>query len=189
MLTILERNQIKEIKQKSKLVFFELKLVPFNADANAAMRGGGCGGGIGAGEDASTAAATATATTTTTTPNVATKNQRDAFYDMLWQWERHHKQEGWSFGETYGERIRAMIGQHASAASLYQFVKLFQEQLVLMCKHDKLVIDVAAEANEEPNDTTNNQQTLTSDPMRLKRLNARMSMAQVSHYGPNPAPK
>ncbi len=64
--------------------------------------------------------------------NSSFKNQRDSFYDILWNWEKNHKLENWNFNVEYGERIRHLVSFNENLTNFYQFVKLFQEQLVLV---------------------------------------------------------
>ena len=89
-------------------MLFELKLVPFNAEVNSRDNF----------QD----------------KNIfnSIKNQRDAFYDILWNWEKNHKNEYWNFAEQYGEKIRNLVTFRDNMTILFQFVKLFQEQLVLV---------------------------------------------------------
>jgi hypothetical protein len=58
--------------------------------------------------------------------------KRDAFYDMLWQWEKNHKFENWSFAEQFTEKIKTLVSFKDNMTNFLQFVKLFQEQLVLV---------------------------------------------------------
>jgi hypothetical protein len=37
--------------------------------------------------------------------SIASKNQRDAFYDIFWQWEKNHKLENWNFAECLGDKV------------------------------------------------------------------------------------
>jgi codanin-1 len=158
---ILNHELIKEeIKQKSKFVFFELKVVPFNAETNTRDNF----------QDKNLF--------------ISAKNQRDLFYDILWHWEKNHKLENWNFADECGDKIRALISIKDNMTNFLQFVKLFQEQLVLICKDDKMLID-------NSNDNLNGPENIIKssyDPLKLKRLNARMSTPKPN-YGPNPAPK
>ena len=71
-------------------------------------------------------------------PIINTK--RDAFYDILWQWEKNHKYENWNFAENFAEKIKNLVSFKDNMTNFLKFVKLFQEQLVLviifdLCKH------------------------------------------------------
>jgi len=57
---------------------------------------------------------------------------RDLFYDVLWNWEKNHKLENWNFSVECGEKIRILVSFNENLTNFYQFVKLFQEQLVLV---------------------------------------------------------
>ncbi|CAF0715052.1 unnamed protein product [Brachionus calyciflorus] len=146
-----------EIKQKSKLVFFDLKVIPFNADTNTRCNF----------QDKQAF--------------LSSKNQRDAFYDILWNWEKNHSLENWNFSDYYGDKIRNLVSCRDNLSNFFEFVKLFLAQLVLMCKDDKMLID---NKTEDPGEQIKG----LNDPIKLKRLNARMSTPNP-HYGPNPAPK
>ena len=60
------------------------------------------------------------------------KFRRDAFYDMLWQWEKNHKLENWNFAEHFSEKIKNLVSCKENMTNFLQFIKLFQEQLVLV---------------------------------------------------------
>jgi hypothetical protein len=51
---------------------------------------------------------------------------------MLWQWEKNHKFENWSFAEQFTEKIKTLVSFKDNMTNFLQFVKLFQEQLVLV---------------------------------------------------------
>jgi len=112
---------------------------------------------------------------------------------MLWQWEKNHKFENWSFAEQFTEKIKTLVSFKDNMTNFLQFVKLFQEQLVLvfdifiqeqsflvlfyillmvfnshcinkMCKDDRTIID-------NKNDQANGPEQMNTafDPMKLKR--------------------
>lgn len=63
---------------------------------------------------------------------LAFKNQRDTFYDILTDWEKNHKQENWSFHETHGQKIKELVSSEIFGTNCLCFVKLFQEQFILV---------------------------------------------------------
>ncbi len=97
-----------EIKQKSKLVLFDIKLVPFNAETNTRDNF----------HDKNVF--------------ITSKNQRDLFYDILMEWLKNHKLENWNFGESLGDKIRCLVTIKENTTNFIQFTKLFQEQLVIV---------------------------------------------------------
>ena len=98
-------------------------------------------------------------------------------------WEKNHKLENWNFAEAHGHKIKELVSHEFYGTNCLCFVKLFQEQFILMCKHDKLLID-------KKDDEINGPDHIKAayDPLKLKRLNVRMSTPDPN-YGPNPAPK
>jgi hypothetical protein len=58
--------------------------------------------------------------------------ESDSFYDILWQWEKNHTLENWNFKEQYGEKIKNLVYCRDNMTYFLQFVKLFQEQLILV---------------------------------------------------------
>ena len=60
--------------------------------------------------------------------------------DVLWNWEKNHKLENWNFSVECGEKIRILVSFNENLTNFYQFVKLFQEQLVLVIKIKNLMI-------------------------------------------------
>ncbi len=105
----------KEIKSKQRFIFFESKQAPFYAHDTTNFHDKNM--------------------------SITSKNQRDAFYDIFWQWEKNHKLENWNFAEFLGDKIRLLVSLKENMTHFIQFVKLFQEQLVLICKDDKMLID------------------------------------------------
>lgn len=145
-----------EIKSKqSRFIFFESKQAPFYAESNSFHD---------------------------KNMSIASKNQRDAFYDIFWQWEKNHKLENWNFAECLGDKIRLLVSLKENMTHFMQFIKLFQEQLILICKDDKMLIDNKDSQLDGPEHIRS-----IYDPLKLKRLNARMSTPKPN-YGPNPSP-
>jgi hypothetical protein len=54
------------------------------------------------------------------------------FYDILADWEKNHKQENWNFAEAHAHRIRELISSQNNSLNCLCFVKLFQEQFILV---------------------------------------------------------
>ncbi len=57
---------------------------------------------------------------------------RDVFYDILFDWEKNHKSENWNFVEVHGQQIKDLVSFEPNSANCLCFVKLFQEQLILV---------------------------------------------------------
>ncbi|XP_060790163.1 codanin-1 isoform X3 [Neoarius graeffei] len=62
------------------------------------------------------------------------KKQRDIFYELLREWEDYHKEPRWEFETALGNRVRGMVSQLTVAGNHGHFARLFQKQLVQMCK-------------------------------------------------------
>ncbi|XP_051724548.1 codanin-1 isoform X2 [Ctenopharyngodon idella] len=62
------------------------------------------------------------------------KKQRDVFYGLIREWEDSHKEPGWDFEAALGNRVRMMVSQLTAAGSHSHFARLFQKQLIQMCK-------------------------------------------------------
>ncbi|KAG5857912.1 hypothetical protein ANANG_G00024430 [Anguilla anguilla] len=62
------------------------------------------------------------------------KKQRDIFYELLREWEDCHRGQGWDFERALGSRVRGMVCQLTAAGNHAHFARLFQKQLVQMCK-------------------------------------------------------
>ncbi|XP_058847238.1 codanin-1-like isoform X8 [Acipenser ruthenus] len=62
------------------------------------------------------------------------KKQRDIFYELLREWEDFHKEPGWVFDMVLGSRVRGMVSQLTAASNHSHFARLFQKQLIQMCK-------------------------------------------------------
>ncbi|TSN67084.1 Codanin-1 [Bagarius yarrelli] len=110
------------------------------------------------------------------------KKQRDIFYELLREWEDYHKEPGWLFEAALGNRVRAMVTQLTAAGSHCHFARLFQKQLVQMCKgHREL---------SSPGDTPDADLLgmVGADSLgRLKRLQERLIQPQAL-IGPCPPP-
>ncbi|XP_072120038.1 codanin-1 isoform X2 [Mobula birostris] len=62
------------------------------------------------------------------------KKQRDIFYELLREWEDKHSNPGWEFERAMGLRIRNMMINLSIACNHSHFARLFQKQLIRMCK-------------------------------------------------------
>nr|XP_033807255.1 codanin-1 isoform X2 [Geotrypetes seraphini] len=113
------------------------------------------------------------------------KKQRDIFYELLREWEDHHEQPGWDFERGLGNRIRAMMAQLSPTSNHSHFARLFQKQLIQMCKSP-----IGSRGSSSSGDTPDQDvlNMLGSDNLsRLKRLEERFIVPQ-SISGPCPPP-
>lgn len=103
----------------------------------------------------------------------AAKTQRDIFYAILLEWEKNHKSENWSFAQQFGWKVRELVDDiigkdketiHHSEPLLVSFVKLFQDQLLLMCKYDKMLI-----SSDDVEETEGPASLNEIDPKKLKK--------------------
>ncbi|XP_059505354.1 codanin-1 isoform X2 [Stegostoma tigrinum] len=110
------------------------------------------------------------------------KKQRDVFYELLREWEDKHADPGWEFERALGLRIRNMMVNLSTACNHNHFARLFQKQLIRMCKG----IPGALAGSEHPD-----QDVLdmfgTDNLTKLKRLQERFVVPQ-STGGPCPPP-
>ncbi|XP_041122102.1 codanin-1 isoform X2 [Polyodon spathula] len=105
------------------------------------------------------------------------KKQRDIFYELLREWEDFHKEPGWVFDVVLGSRIRGMVSQLTAASNHSHFARLFQKQLIQMCK----------EMGGEAPDLDVLGMLGADNLSRLKRLQERFIQPQ-SIMGPCPPP-
>ncbi|NXK09184.1 CDAN1 protein, partial [Herpetotheres cachinnans] len=111
------------------------------------------------------------------------KKQRDIFYELLREWEDNHEKTGWNFERVLGNKIRAMMAHLSATCNHSHFARLFQKQLIQMCKGP---IGGGASWGDAPDQDVLNM--LGSDNLsRLKRLQERFVVPQ-SIRGPCPPP-
>ncbi|RXN10447.1 codanin-1 [Labeo rohita] len=110
------------------------------------------------------------------------KKQRDVFYGLLREWEDSHKEPGWEFEAALGSRVRMMVSQLTAAGSHSHFARLFQKQLIQMCK-GPCVLGSSSDAPD-----ADLLGMLGADSLgRLKRLQQRLVQPQ-GLIGPCPPP-
>ncbi|NXM18981.1 CDAN1 protein, partial [Ploceus nigricollis] len=111
------------------------------------------------------------------------KKQRDIFYELLREWEDNNEKTGWDFERVLGNKIRAMMAHLSATCNHSHFARLFQKQLIQMCKGP---IGGGASWGDTPDQDVLNM--LGSDNLnRLKRLQERFVVPQ-SIRGPCPPP-
>ncbi|NXS28841.1 CDAN1 protein, partial [Pomatostomus ruficeps] len=111
------------------------------------------------------------------------KKQRDIFYELLREWEDNHEKTGWDFERVLGNKIRAMMAHLSATCNHSHFARLFQKQLIQMCKGP---VGGGASWGDTPDQDVLNM--LGSDNLsRLKRLQERFFVPQ-SIRGPCPPP-
>ncbi|KFP86108.1 Codanin-1, partial [Acanthisitta chloris] len=111
------------------------------------------------------------------------KKQRDIFYELLREWEDNHEKPGWDFERVLGNKIRAMMAHLSATCNHSHFARLFQKQLIQMCKG---LTGGGASWGDTPDQDVLNM--LGSDNLnRLKRLQERFVVPQ-SIRGPCPPP-
>ncbi|XP_066428517.1 codanin-1 [Eleutherodactylus coqui] len=113
------------------------------------------------------------------------KKQRDVFYELLREWEDCHEKTDWDFERGLGNKIRAMMFNLSVACNHSHFARLFQRQLVQMCKGSTGGMGGVGSGDNTDQDVLN---MLGSDNLnRLKRLQERF-VAPQSVGGPCPPP-
>lgn len=112
------------------------------------------------------------------------KKQRDIFYELLREWEDCHEKTDWDFERGLGNKIRAMMSNLSVACNHSHFARLFQRQLVQMCKGPTGGKRGVGSSDNPDQDVLN---MLGSDNLnRLKRLQERFVVPQS--VGPCPPP-
>lgn len=110
------------------------------------------------------------------------KKQRDVFYELLREWEDSRNEPGWNFEAAIGNRVRMMVSQLTAAGDHSHFARLFQKQLIQMCKGPC----VLGSSNDTPDADLLGM--LGADSLgRLKRLQQRLVQPQ-GLIGPCPPP-
>ncbi|MCJ8736935.1 hypothetical protein PDJAM_G00018010 [Pangasius djambal] len=110
------------------------------------------------------------------------KKQRDIFYELLREWEDYHKEPGWEFEAALGNRVRAMVNQLTAAGNHCHFARLFQKQLVQLCKGHR---ELSSPGDAPDADLLG---MVGADSLgRLKRLQERLIQPQALS-GPCPPP-
>ncbi|KAG8449462.1 hypothetical protein GDO86_016205 [Hymenochirus boettgeri] len=113
------------------------------------------------------------------------KKQRDIFYGFLREWEDKHEKADWDFESCLGGRIRGMMCNLSAVYNHSHFARLFQKQLIQMCKGPSGSIGVVGSGDNADQDVLN---MLGSENLnRLKRLQERFVTPQ-SIGGPCPPP-
>ncbi|KAK2147351.1 hypothetical protein LSH36_557g01065 [Paralvinella palmiformis] len=110
------------------------------------------------------------------------KKQRDGFYELLREWEDNHLVAGWSMREVQVERIQNLVGYKTELANHIHFVRLFQSQLIQMCKGD-----ISWQMDEEDENIALLSELKQTNPKKLKRLRERL-VTPALHGGPCPSP-
>ncbi|XP_063880733.1 codanin-1-like isoform X3 [Scylla paramamosain] len=111
------------------------------------------------------------------------RKQRDSFYEMLRVWEEGHLTPGWSFSHTLASRIHYLLQISPSPTNLVHFARLFQSQLLAMCRGD----DDQCHPNQDQEVLGVLTVLRRQHPEKYKRLYERLvTPAQLG--GPCPAP-
>ncbi|KAL7992399.1 hypothetical protein Chor_016655 [Crotalus horridus] len=111
------------------------------------------------------------------------KKQRDIFYELLREWEDNFEKTGWDFEKCLGDRIRVMMAHLSVACNYSHFARLFQKQLLQMCKGP---VGGGTSWGDTPDQDVLNM--LGPDNLnRLKRLQERFLVPQGIR-GPCPPP-
>ncbi|XP_074652779.1 codanin-1-like [Tubulanus polymorphus] len=110
------------------------------------------------------------------------KKQRDIFYELIREWQDKHLIPGWKMVDEFRQRIKSLVSVRLSLANHVHFVRLFQSQLIEMCKGDSgLYID------SEADNITLLSQLKKSNPEKFKRLQERFT-TPYTVGGPSPTP-
>ncbi|XP_042226811.1 codanin-1-like isoform X1 [Homarus americanus] len=111
------------------------------------------------------------------------RKQRDMFYEMIRIWEENHLTSGWSYGQALGARIRHLLSLHPSSSNFAHFARLFQSQLLNMCRGD----DDQAHWQQDPDGLGLLMLLKKQQPEKYKRLYERL-VTPSKFGGPCPPP-
>ncbi|XP_037795460.1 codanin-1-like [Penaeus monodon] len=64
------------------------------------------------------------------------RKQRDMFYEMIRIWEENRLMSGWSYGQALGPKIKQVLNLRPDPINFAHFSRLFQSQLLTMCRGD-----------------------------------------------------
>ncbi|XP_078262327.1 codanin-1 [Rhinoraja longicauda] len=110
------------------------------------------------------------------------KKQRDIFYELLRDWEDKHSNPGWEFERAMGLRIRTMMINLSAACNHSHFARLFQKQVIRMCKGSVGAISGSEHPDQDVLDMFG-----TDNLTKLKRLQERF-VVPLNIGGPCPPP-
>ncbi|XP_064623502.1 codanin-1-like [Lineus longissimus] len=110
------------------------------------------------------------------------KKQRDMFYELLREWEDNHLNPDWSMQEQMTGRIQALVNCGSELTNHIHFARLFQSQLIEMCKGDG---SLRLEGGEDS--VALLAKLKQSNPEKFKRLQERF-ITPNSMNGPSPPP-
>ncbi|KAL4239001.1 Codanin-1 C-terminus [Mactra antiquata] len=110
------------------------------------------------------------------------KRQRDGFYELIREWEASRMNSNYNMAEMFGERVRALVNIKTELANLIHFSRLFQSQLIAMCKGDGSIC-----TNNDDENIALLSELKQTNPEKFKRLQERFIKPQ-SYGGPCPNP-
>ncbi|XP_052272332.1 codanin-1-like isoform X2 [Dreissena polymorpha] len=110
------------------------------------------------------------------------RRQRDGFYELLREWEASRMNGSYNMSEMFGGRVRTLVGGKTELANLIHFARLFQSQLIAMCKGDGSI-----GSSEDDESIALLSQLKRTNPEKFKRLQERF-IKPLSVGGPCPNP-
>ncbi|XP_077991246.1 codanin-1-like [Glandiceps talaboti] len=112
------------------------------------------------------------------------KKQRDTFYELVREWEDNHHKPGWTMKTAMAHKVWQLVHHQLEFANFAHFVRLFQSQLIKMCKSGNCQLD---DLTSNTDDMEFLQHLRKNNPEKLKRLQERLIMP-LSYGGPSPPP-
>ncbi|XP_053394864.1 codanin-1-like [Mercenaria mercenaria] len=110
------------------------------------------------------------------------KRQRDGFYELIREWEASRMNPNYNMAEMFGGRVRALVNVRTDLANLIHFARLFQSQLIAMCKGDGSI-----RSSDDDENIALLSQLKRTNPEKFKRLQERF-IKPLSFGGPCPNP-
>ncbi|XP_041351384.1 codanin-1-like [Gigantopelta aegis] len=111
------------------------------------------------------------------------KKQRDLFYELIREWELKREVPGWSMVSSMANRIHSLVEFQTDLANHLHFARLFQSQLIAMCKGDK---SIKMDGDDEQISLLNHLKK--TNPEKFKKLQERF-IQPFSTGGPCPPPR
>ncbi|XP_060596823.1 codanin-1-like isoform X2 [Ruditapes philippinarum] len=110
------------------------------------------------------------------------KRQRDGFYELIREWEASRMNPNYNMAQMFGQRVRALVNVKTDLANLIHFARLFQSQLIAMCKGDGSI-----RSSEDDDNIALLSQLKRTNPEKFKKLQERF-IKPLSFGGPCPSP-
>ncbi|XP_058792806.1 codanin-1 [Phymastichus coffea] len=110
------------------------------------------------------------------------KRQRDAFYEILKNWEDNHLNPKWDFGRNLDGKIKSMLMMHEDVTNFVHLTRLFKSQMLISCIQSGQQEDIL---DDETMSFLKNIKDMNLE--KLTHLNKKL-ITPLSQNGPVPLP-